>query len=109
MIEIQLKGPKGVEKLSSLPEEIKNQLFKGMGDAARLIEATTKKKYLSGPYPRKLTSDSGGLSRGVLVFAQRGGWTGEFGRIVAVSTAQSSKGVHFSSVHEQSGGRAGVL
>jgi hypothetical protein len=97
MIEIKLVGPKGLQKLSSLPEAISNSLLKGMADGAMLIERTSKDKYLSGPYPGRLTSDSGALKSGISAIAGLTNEPGEIGRIKVRSTTWYGK------VHEQMG------
>jgi hypothetical protein len=97
MIEIQLVGPKGLSSLTLLPESLKNNLFKGMQDGALLIERTSKVDYLSGPYPTKLTPDSGLLRQGVWAYAGLSGVAGEFGRIIAKSQQW------YGQIHEQFG------
>lgn len=59
MIEIKLTPPKGLRKLDTLPEEISNELYKGMLKAREMIMTTSKTKYLSGPYPSVLSPDTG--------------------------------------------------
>jgi len=97
MITIQLKGPQNLQSLTLLPEALKNQLFKGMQDGALLIEQTSKTKYLSGPYPVKLSVDSGLLRQGVWAYAGLSGMAGEFGRIIVRSQQWYGK------VHEYKG------
>jgi hypothetical protein len=97
MIDIQLTGPKGISSLALLPDSLKNNLFKGMQDGALLIERTSKIDYLSGPYPAKLSPDSGLLRQGIWAVAGLSGVVGEFGRIVAHSQQW------YGQVHEQKG------
>lgn len=59
MIEIKLHGPEGIGKLERLPGEVKNGLYEGMLKVRELIMTTSKTKYLSGPYPKVLSVDSG--------------------------------------------------
>lgn len=97
MISIQLMTPKNITSLTTLPEALKNNLFKGMQDAALLIERTSKTQYLSGPYPAKLSVDSGLLRQGVWVYTGLSSTVGEFGRIIARSQQW------YGQVHEQKG------
>jgi hypothetical protein len=94
---MKLVGPKGIASLTLLPEALKNNLFKGMQDGALLIERTSKVDYLSGPYPVKLSPDTGLLRQGVWAAAGLSGVAGEFGRIVARSQQW------YGQVHEQFG------
>jgi len=103
MISIQLRTPKNITSLTQLPEAVKNKLFEGMQDAALLVERVSKIKYLSGPYPSKLTPDSGTLRQRVWAQARQTavGATaqaiGEFGRIDLRSPTW------YSQVHERKG------
>lgn len=98
MIVVTLEGPKGIAKLASLPELVRNELFKGLMDGAELITQTSQKKYLSGPYPKVLTPDTGLLrAKGPFVYAGISNIPGELGRITAKA------GVWYGKVHEQFG------
>ena len=98
MIEIQLKGPKGINKLTSLPEELQNHLLQGLEDGMLLVERTSKTRYLSGPYPFRLSVDTGNLRKRLMTMATRSNVPGEFarGRI-------GVQGAFYAKVHEQTG------
>jgi hypothetical protein len=78
MITIQLKGPKGLEKLTSLPENMQRTLLQGMKDGIQLIISTSTRKYMAGPYPMNLSTDSGWLRKGLYGNAWMAGTSGEF-------------------------------
>lgn len=103
MISIKLTTPRNITSLTQLPIAIQNNLFKGMQDAALLIERTSKTKYLTGPYPKRLAPDSGFLRQRVWTRVRRAavGATavamGEFGRIDLISSAWYGR------IHERPG------
>ncbi len=101
MITITLQGPKGLGKLSSLSEELKNNLFKGLQEGAELIERISKERFLSGPYPDKLTS-FGPLRAGMHAYAGLSNRPGEIGRIVA-----DARFPWYGRIHEQTGEMGG--
>lgn len=80
MIEIKLVTPKGFASLQQLPESIKDSLVQGMKDALLLIERTSKTKYLSGPYPSRLSVDKGVLRASLETSAARSNVPGEIVR-----------------------------
>ncbi len=99
MIRIQIKGPKGIEKLSSLPENLQQTLLQGMLAGIELIITTSTKNYLSGPYPDKLTAPGGrlDLKKNLYGFAGISGVSGEFIHAVVGDHSRYAK------VHEQTG------
>ena len=100
MITIRVKGPEGAEKLHATSEYMRNELFKALIQGAELIARTSRQRYLSGPYPLRLSPDGTGKDsqnlqeKGPVVVAGLSDSPGELGRIVAQS------GVWYGKIHE---------
>ncbi len=80
MIEIKLVLPKGISAVSQLSSNVQNALLKGLVDGLELIRRTSRTQYLSGPYPSRLSKESGTLKDSLEISATKSSIAGEFAR-----------------------------